>query len=53
MNAGLYPGPADGVYNDVMADAIRSYQKTNDLSGDGRASDALLVHMLSQENPAQ
>lgn len=49
MNYGLYPGPADGIYNDVMADAIRSYQKTNDLSADGRANEALLLHMLSQE----
>lgn len=49
MNYGLYPGPADGIYNDVMADAIRSYQKSNALDSDGRASEALLVHMLSQE----
>ena len=53
MNAGLYPGPADGLYNDVMADGIRSYQKTNALSDDGRASDALLVHMLSQEQASE
>ena len=53
MNAGLYPGPADGIYNDVMADGIRSYQKTNALSDDGRASEALLVHMLSQEQASE
>lgn len=49
MNYGLYPGPADGIANDVMADSIRSYQRTHDLAADGRASDALLVHMLAQE----
>lgn len=46
---GLYPGPVDGTYNDVMADAIKSYQKTHQLSADGRANQALLVHMLAQE----
>ncbi len=53
MNNGLYPGPADGIYSDVMADAIRSYQKDHDLSADGRANEALLVHMLSQEMGSQ
>lgn len=53
MNNGLYPGPADGVYSDVMADAIRSYQKDHDLAADGRANEALLVHMLSQEMGSQ
>lgn len=50
---GLYPGPADGTYSDVMADAIRSYQKEHALPSDGRASEALLVHMLSQEMGSQ
>lgn len=50
---GLYPGPADGTYSDVMADAIRSYQKEHSLPSDGRASEALLVHMLSQEMGSQ
>lgn len=50
---GLYPGPVDGGYNDVMADAIRSYQKMYNLSQDGRASQALLVHMMAQESAAQ
>ncbi len=49
INYGLYPGPADGRTNDVMADSIRSYQRTHDLAIDGRASEALLVHMLAQE----
>ena len=53
MNYGLYPGPADGRSNDVMADSIRSYQRTHDLSVDGRASEALLVHMLAQEMGSQ
>lgn len=53
MNYGLYPGPADGLYSDVMADAIRSYQKSHDLNADGRANEALLVHMLSQEMGSQ
>lgn len=49
MNNGLYPGPADGVYTDVMADSIRSYQRQHALAADGHASETLLVHMLSQE----
>lgn len=53
MNYGLYPGPADGRTSDVMADAIRSYQKTHDLPADGRASEALLVHMMAQEMGSQ
>lgn len=53
MNDGLYPGPADGTYNDVMADAIRSYQKSHNLTSDGRASEALLIHMLSQEGGSE
>lgn len=53
MNSGLYPGPADGTYNDVMADAIRSYQKSHNLGTDGRASEALLIHMLSQEGASE
>ncbi|QQG36987.1 MAG: SEL1-like repeat protein [Micavibrio aeruginosavorus] len=53
MNTGLYPGPADGTYNDVMADAIRSYQKAHNLASDGRASEALLIHMLSQEGESE
>ncbi len=53
MNYGLYPGPADGRSNDVMADSIRSYQRTHDLSVDGRASEALLVHMMAQEMGSQ
>lgn len=53
MNYGLYPGPADGRTNDVMTDSIRSYQRTHDLTADGRASEALLVHMLAQEMGSQ
>lgn len=50
---GFYPGPADGRLSDVMADSIRSYQRTYDLTADGRASEALLVHMLAQEMGSQ
>jgi len=53
MNYGLYPGPADGRSSDVMADAIRSYQRMHDLTQDGRASEPLLMHMLSQEMGSQ
>lgn len=53
MNYGLYPGPADGRTSDVMADSIRSYQKTHDLSIDGQASQALLEHLLAQEMGSQ
>lgn len=53
MNYGLYPGPADGRASDVMADAIRSYQRTHDLAQDGRASEILLMHMLAQEMGSQ
>lgn len=53
MLYGLYPGPADGRYSDVMADSIRSYQRAHELAADGRASEALLVHMLAQEMGSQ
>ncbi len=46
---GLYPGPADGVNDPVTADAIRAYQSHHDIQQDGRASEALLVHMLTSE----
>ncbi|MBU0858905.1 MAG: peptidoglycan-binding protein, partial [Alphaproteobacteria bacterium] len=49
VRLGLYPGPADGVTGPQTEDAIRSYQTANNLPGDGRASEALLLHLLTNE----
>ena len=46
---GLYPGPADGVNDTLTSDAIRAYQTNHSLKADGRASQALLVHMMTSE----
>lgn len=46
IEAGLYPGPADGINGPQTKDAIRTYQSSNDLGIDGRASEDLLRHML-------
>ncbi len=49
IRLGLFPGPANGVINLVTEDAIRAYQRQSALPQDGRASQALLVNMLSSE----
>jgi TPR repeat protein len=49
MRLGLFPGPADGIDNALTDDAIRSYQRISNLPQDGRASQALLVNLLSGE----
>ncbi len=49
VNLGLYPGPADGADSPLSQDAIRAYQQLNGMQATGRASDALLVHMLSND----
>lgn len=49
MRVGLYPGPADGAQGPMTEDAIRSYQSMYELPQDGRASEALLLHMLAGE----
>ncbi len=53
MNAGLYPGPADGISGPLTNDAVRSYQNKNGLNADGRITQSLLTHMLSNEELAQ
>ena len=50
MNAGLYPGPADGIDGALTTDAIRSYQSQNGLKPTGVASQSLLGHMLATSN---
>ncbi|MGB4107307.1 MAG: peptidoglycan-binding protein [Alphaproteobacteria bacterium] len=50
MGIGLYPGPADGADSPQSQDAIRAYQKINNLNASGRPSAALLVHMLSEDD---
>ncbi len=50
MNAGLYPGPADGISGPLTRDAIRSYQRKHGLDADGAASKNLLSHMLANES---
>ena len=50
MKAGLYPGPADGAGSLQTEDAIRSYQRANNLDVDGKVSEALLRHMLGNES---
>ncbi len=47
MNAGLYPGPADGINGPLTEDAIRTYQRRSNLEATGRASESLLSHMLA------
>lgn len=49
IRIGLYPGPADGINGPQTEDAIRTYQSMFNLSRDGRASDALLLHMRSND----
>jgi TPR repeat protein len=55
IRRGLLPGPADGTGNQQTSDAIRAYQNANGLNADGRATQALLAHMLSSDikTPAQ
>lgn len=45
----LYPGPADGLGGPQTEDAIRAYQMANSLPDDGRPSEALLLHLLTNE----
>lgn len=47
MLSGDYSGPADGIYGPNTASAIRSYQTSNRLAVDGKASKDLLNHMVS------
>lgn len=49
IRLGLYPGPADGISGPQTEDAIRSYQSSHGLDRTGRANEALLVHMLTNE----
>lgn len=51
MREGLYPGPANGTLSPQTEDAIRSYQSKNRLTSDGRASQALLIHMMARDIP--
>jgi TPR repeat protein len=46
MQIGLYPGPADGIEGPLTADAVRSYQRQNDLVANGQASQKVLNHMM-------
>jgi TPR repeat protein len=46
IQLGLYPGPADGIEGPLTADAVRSYQRQNDLVADGQASQKILNHMM-------
>lgn len=47
IRMGLYPGPADGVVNEMTQDAVRSYQQQSGLKVDGQPNDDVLVHMLA------
>jgi len=49
IRLGLYPGPADGVNDNLTTDAIRAYQANYNLKADGAPSQALLVHMMTSE----
>ncbi len=48
IDLGLYPGPADGVFDPLTEDAIRSYQKTNGIPTTGTATGPLLAHMRGE-----
>lgn len=45
MEAGLFPGPADGVNGPLTQDAVRAYQLENNLNTTGDVNEELLVHM--------
>ena len=45
MEAGLYPGPADGHMGPLTQDAIRTYQSMHKMNVNGQPSVDLLVHM--------
>src|SRR5215210_5129304 len=45
---GYNPGPVDGVYGQLTADAISQYQYANRLPVDGRPSPQILSIMISQ-----
>lgn len=49
MRMGLYPGPADGISGPQTEDAIRTYQTAHNLPGNGKATEDLLLHLLSNE----
>ena len=48
-DAGLYSGPADGTNGPQTQDAIRSYQKAQNLTVTGEPSDSLLSHMIKAQ----
>jgi hypothetical protein len=52
MRLGLYPGPADGRIGPQTEDAIRSYQSASNIAVDGRATEALLLHLVATETNA-
>lgn len=43
---GFYDGPEDGALSPKTADAIKKYQKKQDIEEDGKPSDTLLMNML-------
>lgn len=49
MEAGLYPGPADGLTGPLTEDAVAAYQRENGLEVTGRPTEDLLAYMLKQE----
>ena len=53
MDAGLYPGPADGMNGPLTQDAVRAYQIENDLGASGDVSEELLTHMRSRNAAEQ
>jgi len=48
-DAGFNPGPIDGIYGPLTANAVRQYQAANDLAANGRADDDLLVKLGLQK----
>jgi TPR repeat protein len=49
IRLGLYPGPADGVVNEMTRDAVRFYQESSGITVDGLPGEDVLVHMLAAE----
>lgn len=49
MEAGLYPGPADGLTGPLTEDAVATYQRENGLEVTGRPTEDLLAYMLKKE----
>ena len=49
--AGFSPGPIDGIFGPLTANAVSSYQAANDMASNGQAGDEVLIALGLQEAP--